>query len=148
MSCQRIVRGLPITLATLLLSCVQPAWAAGQMFETDLDPFAFTPVTRANVVGIGKVSATLDGNTLTITGKFSELSSAATGAHLRMGLAMGVPGPVIGELTVTHESGGTISGTVTLNEAQVAALRHSAVYVQLESVKTPDGTLWGWFEPH
>jgi hypothetical protein len=148
MSRQRIVRRLPIALAALLLYSVHPVSAAEQVFETELDPFAFTPATRANVVGIGNVSATLDGTTLTITGKFSDLASPATGAHLRMGIAMGVPGPVIGELTVAHEPAGAISGKVTLNAAQIAALRQSAIYVQLESVKASDGTLWGWLEAH
>jgi hypothetical protein len=89
----------------------------------------------------------LDGDTLTVTGKFSELSSPATAAHLRMGLAMGVPGPEIGELTLSHEAKGEISGKLTLNPAQIAALKASAVYVQLDSVKAPGGTLWGWLEP-
>jgi hypothetical protein len=63
-----------------------------------------------------------------------------------MGLAMGVPGPVIGELSVTQGPNGVISGKVTLNDEQIAALQHSALYVQLESVKAPNGNLWGWLE--
>ena len=59
---------------------------------------------------------------------------------------MGVPGPVISELSVTQSPNGVISGKVTLNDEQVAALQHNALYVQLESVKAPNGNLWGWLE--
>jgi len=118
------------------------------VFEGELDPFAFTPATRANVVGVGTVSATLNGSTLSVTGTFSDLSSPATAAHLRMGLAMGVPGPVIAELSVAHEVKGAISAKIALSPAQIAALRANSVYVQLDSVKAPDGTLWGWLEAH
>jgi len=63
-----------------------------------------------------------------------------------MGLAMGVPGAVIGELTVSHEVAGTFTGKVMLNDTQLAGLRRNAVYVQIDSVKAPDGNLWGWLE--
>jgi hypothetical protein len=142
----RRFHGAPVALAATLVLALAPAWAAAPAFQGELDPCPSTPATRANVVGIGTVSAALDGDTLTITGTFSELSSPATTAHLRMGLAMGVPGPVIGELRVPHELAGAISGTVTLSPEQINALRRNSVYVQIESVKAPDGNLWAWLE--
>jgi len=33
-----------------------------------------------------------------------------------------------------------------LNDTQLAGLRRNAVYVQIDSVKAPDGNLWGWLE--
>jgi hypothetical protein len=149
MSCERRNHRAPIALAALLVLSLSPAWAAAPTFEGAFDPCPSTPATRANVVGTGTVSAFLNGDTLTITGTFAELSSSATSAHLRMGLAMGVPGAVIGTLTVPHEVAGAISGTVTLSAEQLTALRRSSVYVQIESAKAPDGTLWAWLEaPH
>jgi hypothetical protein len=147
MSRQRRICRSQVAAAALLLLSLTPARGAELAFQGELDPFAFTPATRADVVGVGDVSAVLDGDTLTVTGKFSELSSPATAAHLRMGLAMGVPGPEIGELSIAHEAKGEISGKLSLTPAQVAALKASAVYVQLDSVKAPGGALWGWLEP-
>ena len=86
--------------ATLALLLATPALAAG--YEAQLDPTPFDATTRADVIGsIGAVTATLDGNTLTVHGNFSNLTSAATGASFRIGLAKGVPGDAIGTLTVS-----------------------------------------------
>lgn len=102
--------------------------------------------TRDNVVGMGTISATLTGNQLTIRGDFSGLSSAATGAFLRLGAAMGVPGQRIGELAVTKAQAGQISGTIKLNAAAVAALNHNGLYVELDSAKAPEGNSWAWLQ--
>jgi hypothetical protein len=149
MSRERWTHRAPIALGAMLVLSLMPAWAAAPAFQGEFDPCPSTPATRANVLGGGMVSASLDGDTLTITGTFADLSSPATSAHLRMGLAMGVPGAVIGELSVPHEITGAISGKVTLSPDQLAALRRSSVYVQIESAKAPDGNLWAWLEaPH
>jgi CHRD domain len=137
---------VPGVLLALLLCSLTPAWAAAPGFQAELDPVAFTRANRDNVAGIGNVAGNLDGHTLVIAGNFSGLASPASSAHLRIGLAMGVPGPAIAELEATHEVSGVISGKVTLTDEQVARLHHSAVYVQLESVKAPEGNLWGWLE--
>ena len=39
-----------------------------------------------------------------------------------MGLAMGVPGATVGELTATHAAKGEISGSIRLNSAEITAL--------------------------
>jgi len=135
----------PLIVAMLMSSWI-PAGAAAPGFKAELDPVAFTLANRDNVAGIGNVEGSLDGHSLNITGNFSGLPSPATSAHLRIGLAMGVPGPVISELSVTQSPNGVISGKVTLNDEQVAALQHNALYVQLESVNAPNGNLWGWLE--
>ncbi|HXS08040.1 MAG TPA: CHRD domain-containing protein [Rhizomicrobium sp.] len=102
--------------------------------------------TRDNVVGIGMVEATLAGDRLTISGRFSDLSSPAIGAQLRMGLALGVPGPKIGDLIVTKADAGEISGTVKLSPAAIAALKNNALYVEIDSAKAPEGNSWAWLE--
>jgi hypothetical protein len=142
-----LTRGAPIVLlVTLLVLPLTPVGAAAPTFQGVFDPCPSTPATRANVVGTGTVSASLEGNKLRIAGTFSDLSSPATTAQLRTGLAMGVPGPVIGELRVPHQFTGSISGVVTLSPKQIAALRESSIYVQIESAKAPDGAIWAWLE--
>lgn len=133
-----------LTVAILLL-LAGPALAAG--YEAQLDPAPFDATTRADVIGsIGAVTATRDGDRLTVTGTFSNLASNATAASLRIGLAKGVPGPAIGPLTVNHDRQGQVSGTVTLTPDQAAALDRQVVYVRIDSEKAPDGNLQGWLE--
>ena len=132
--------------AAVLAVCIGPALAADTSFTTELDPVAHTPAERANVMGIGQVKAELAGTRLSVSGTFSGLPSPATAAQLRMGTAMGVPGPVIGDLNVTNSTKGSISGSVTLSSVQIAALGKNALYVQLDSARAPDGNLWGWLQ--
>lgn len=122
------------------------AGAADGRYQGDLDPFPHDNSTRDAVIGTGTVSAILAGNTLTVTGTFAGLSSPATAAHLQMGMAMGVPGPRIGELSATQARDGEISGKVKLTPAAIAALNKGGLYVQLDSVKAADGNSWGWLE--
>ncbi len=144
----RIAFAAVLAWAGILAISVGPAWGKEPAFQGEFDPCPFTPATRANVAGSGKFAASLDGPKLTITGTFSQLASPATGAHLRMGLAMGVPGPVIADLSVAHEVAGSLSGTVVLSPQQLLALNHSALYIQIDSAKAPEGNLWGWLETH
>ena len=130
--------------AAMLLVCA-PAWAAD--YEAQLDPAPFDASTRADIIGsIGQVRATLDGNTLTVNGTFKDMTSPATGASLRMGLLKGVLGDAIAPLTVTRTAQGSVSGSVQLNPAQIAALNREAVYVRIDSEKAPEGNLQGWLE--
>ena len=139
---------MPRLRAALLMLAVltAPSTAMAQQFQGDLDPAPHDFSNRDDVVGIGIVSATLSGTTLTITGNFTGLSSPATAAHLKMGLAMGVPGATIGELNATHAVKGEISGSIKLTSAQITALRKRALYIQLDSVKGKDGNSWAWLE--
>jgi hypothetical protein len=130
-------------VAALLLAT--PALAAG--YEAQLDPTPFDATSRADVIdSIGAVTATLDGNTLTVHGNFSNLTSPATGASFRIGLAKGVPGDAIGTLTVSHARQGEITGSIKLNSAQKAALDRQSLYIRIDSEKAPDGNLQGWLE--
>lgn len=137
--------GLLGVAAALLLATVP---ACAEDFETQLDPAPFDASTRADVLGsIGQVTATLNGSTLTINGTFQDMTSAATGASVRIGLAKGVLGEAIGPLTATHAPQGAVSGSVQLNAAQVEALHREAIYVRVDSEKAADGNLQGWLEP-
>src|ERR1700750_2362453 len=134
-----------VICAITALLLAGPALAA--TYEAELDPAPFDATNRADVIGsIGNATATLDGNTLTVKGTFSNLKSPATTGSFRIGLAKGVPGDAIGSLTVEHARQGSFSGTITLTAAQVAALNRESLYVRIDSEKSPDGNLQGWLE--
>lgn len=136
-------RILMCAAAALLLAA--PAFAAS--YEAQLDPAPFDATTRADVIeSIGSVTATLEGSTLTVQGKFSNFTSPATGGSFRIGLAKGVPGDAIGTLTVEHARQGSFSGTIRLTSAQIAALKKEALYVRIDSEKAPEGNVQGWLE--
>jgi hypothetical protein len=56
----------------------------------------------------------------------------------------GMRGTRIGDLTVSGETSGTISGSLELTREQIADLAASRFYIQLHSQKAPEGNLWGW----
>ena len=103
--------------------------------------------TRADRSGGGSVTATLDGNMLTLQGSFNGLLAVPMGAHLRMGSLPGVRGPLVADLTITQELTGTLSGKLQLNAQQFEALRKGGLYVEIDSDKAPEGDLWGWLMP-
>jgi hypothetical protein len=100
---------------------------------------------RDAVAGSGSASALLAGTKLTINGTFGGLRSPATAARLHSGLATGVRGAPVGELTVSKAMSGTITGSLDLTPDQVQSLRKGRLYIQISSEKAPDGNLWGWF---
>ena len=105
-------------------------------------------VARDIILGEGRVSATLDGSTLRITGNFTGLSSPATAAKLGVAQGFGIPTTeFFATLTPTNGQAGSISGTLTLTPAQVAAVNGKQLFLQLNTVRGTDGALWGWFEP-
>ena len=119
-------------------------------FKVRLSPVASDATMRATVAGAGSASATLNGARLTITGSFEGLKSAATIAQIHSGVATGVRGPFILDLTVSKAgagTSGTISGSFELTPAQATSLRRGQLYIQIHSEKAPDGNLWGWLLP-
>lgn len=133
--------------AAAALLWAAPAWAAN--FEAQLDPAPFNATSRAIVIeSEGQVTATLEGRTLSVRGTFSNLSSPATAASFRVGLAKGVLGDAIGgTLTVTPATQGSVAGSIKLTSAQLAALNKQSLYIRIDSEKAPDGHLQGWLEP-
>jgi hypothetical protein len=137
---------LSAALALLVLNA-SPTLAAGS-YTLSLDPVAYDNTTRDVIVGEGHLTAMLDGNTLTVSGNFSGLSSPATTAKLGLGLDFGIPATeFFANLTPTAAQAGSISGTLILTPAQVAALNKRQLFLELYTVKGTDGSLWGWFEP-
>jgi cytoskeletal protein CcmA (bactofilin family) len=133
--------------AIVLLLSGGAVQAAVEKYQLELRPAARTDATRLLAVGDGTADVMVDGNKLTINGKFGGMASAATDAHLCIGEGIGTRGTCdAGELTVTKDKSGTVSGTLTLNAKQLAALPAGRLYVQINSVGSPApaGNLWGW----
>lgn len=136
--------GLPMAAQTGQSRSRQTQAKTGQTFSTRLSPVAMDVAMRANISGVGSVSAALSGNRLSISGTFEGLKSPAASARLYQGLATGVPGTAAFDLTVSHAVSGNISGEVELTPDQLEALKKGRFYVQIGSEKAPDGNLWGW----
>jgi len=96
------------------------------------------------IAGSGAVAAALKNRTLTVSGTFKGLKSAATIVQLHRSPNRGIRGPAFADLTATAAASGEISGSVELTAAQVEDLEKGRLYVQLHSEKAPDGNLWGW----
>jgi hypothetical protein len=121
---------------------------AQSRYEARLSATAETLETRDDLAGVGRARASLEGDQLTVTAEYQGLPSNATGAELRQGYAIGAPSDtVVGPLTVSGGHQGAVSGTLTLNKAQLAAMKAGWMYVQIDSEKAPDGHLWGWLLP-
>lgn len=129
----------------LLLAC-NAALAAPEAYQISLGPVARSNATHLLAVGRGAADVTLDGNNLSINGKFDGLASPATDAHLCQGAGIGVQGICTNDLVVSQSPSGSVSGIIALNAKQMTALRAGQLYVQINSQKAPApaGNLWGW----
>jgi hypothetical protein len=135
---------MKIMLALVGVSAMLLAQNAEERFKTRLSPVGIEAAKRAEITGSGSVSAVLAGAKLSISGTFDGMQGAATAAHVQQGVATGVRGPVIGDLEVSHATGGNVTGTITLTPEQVESLRKGKLYIQIHSEKAPEGNLWGW----
>lgn len=134
--------------AALVGATIPLAAQSGEKFTARLAWVPTTGADRPNVKGKGSATGVLTGRKLVITGSFEGLVGPATVARLHQGVAKGARGNPIVDLTVVKATGGTLSGSVDLTQAQVDALRQGKLYIQLHSEKgvAPDGSnLWGWF---
>lgn len=133
----------------ILVLCCGVAEAAPLGYGVHLGPAARTNVNRLVAVGRGSAEVVVDGNRLTVNGKFGGMISPATDAHLCVSQGIGVPGNCGPELEVTKDTSGTLAGTIALNARQMTALPAGQLYIQINSVKAPapGGNLWGWMLP-
>ena len=138
---------LAFTLAAL--TAVSPAAGArAQEVEHYGERLSRMPVdlrTTSTIAGEGSVTAELAGDELTITVRFSGLTSGVTAAHVhnapvarRGGVAFAV------DLGGATGAAGEIIDTVTLTDDQIAELRGERYYVQIHSESNPGGELRGW----
>ena len=118
--------------------------AAAEKYQVYLSPMPFNDATQPIMQGKGTASATLEGDTLTISGSFTGLTGPATKAHLSLSRGPGIPGNPVVDLTLTGDVAGKVTGQTKLNPSQLAALRSRKLYIQIDSEKVPSGHLWGW----
>jgi hypothetical protein len=132
-------------LLVLTMAC---AWSltaqAPETFKARLSPVPVDAKTRADITGVGSVTATLAGAKLSITGSFEGLRSQALDAKLHQGPATGVRGPAILDVTIPHATSGALSASLNLTPQQIESLKKGQLYLQIDSEKAPDGNLWGW----
>ena len=135
--------------AVLVVSAVvwfAPSGAAQnpERFRSRLTTVPMDGGMRNTVAGSGSATAALAGATLAITGTFEGLRSPATAARLHSGVATGVRGAAVAELTVSKATKGTLTGSINLTPEQFKGLREGRLYIELASEKAPEGNLWGW----
>ena len=113
-------------------------------YQAYLSPMPHNDATHANFSGKGVAVATLDGDTMSLSGTFTGLASAATKAHICLSMAAGIPGKPIFDIIAPSVGEGKVAGIFKLNKDQIAALQKGQVYIQIDSEKAPNGNLWGW----
>lgn len=135
----------------------------GQLLPS-ADDYSMAFLTGANenpsvmTPAIGGVAATLSGNTLTVSGSFSNLQGTIAteiqgGAHIHTGLA-GRNGPIAFPLTleINDDQTGAVlpaAGNVfTLSDEQVAALDMQMLYVNIHSEFERSGEIRGQLLPY
>ena len=138
----RLGRKLPSILIVTFLPFVTNIQAQ-EVYRARLSPMPTTPQTVTTILGEGEVILTLNGNSLTVDGTFTGMSSAATGAHIHNG-PPAQPGPVIHTLEVSQSTNGSVNGTISLTNEQVEALANNEFYIQIHSESNPPGELRGW----
>ncbi len=140
----RIKKRLTAAVVTVLCFALCLTLAAAEKYQVYLSPMPFNDATQPIMQGKGTASATLDGDTLSISGTFTGLSGPATKARLSVSRGPGIHGNALADLTLTGDVAGKVTGQVKLDPSQLVALRGRRLYIQIDSEKAPSGHLWGW----
>lgn len=130
-------------MGTFLLATVY----AQELFTTRLTMMPIDEVNRGLVTGEGSASASLDDDTLIITGTFTGLQGPATAARLHESLNRGIRGPAVYDLEAEAATEGAFSGEIELTSDQVELLLDGRLYITIYSQTAPEGNLWGWLLP-
>ncbi|WPB76264.1 CHRD domain-containing protein [Archangium violaceum] len=134
-----------------LAGCGSKSWVA----TTQLSGANEVPPTAAPATTMGIATATLDGNTLTVTGTFTGLQSnlqVASGtesaAHVHQG-AQGTNGPVVLDLTITtsDQRNGSYTGTKNLSNDEQESFKGGLFYINVHTTGNPNGEIRGQFIP-
>lgn len=140
-----MTRTLTGLLAAALLIAAPLSAQGVRTYSSRLSPM---PVAAYNpdIVGTGRVTATVTGNKLVIDGTYQGLASPATQAKLMKSSRPGVRGDTLFDLRVSGGTSGTITGIIDLTNAQLQEIAAGRYYVQLHSEKAAEGNLWGWLQ--
>lgn len=132
-------------LALLIAVLSFASLGAAEKYQVYLSAMPFNDATQPIMTaGKASASATLDGDTLSISGTFTGLPGRATKARLCLSRGPGIPGDPVMDLTLTGDVTGKVTGQIKLDASQLAALRGRRLYIQIDSEKAPSGHLWGW----
>lgn len=119
--------------------------------DTDLTGGEEVPPVTTSAQGTAK--AELDGDELTVTGSFANLSSdlfpvAGSAAHVH-NAPRGQNGGIVFNLEVisTDSRSGTFRGSKTLSDAEKEAFENGDFYVNVHTANFNGGELRGQFEP-
>ena len=96
-------RRLALVVGLGLVLGVATGVAAAERYQVYLSPMPFNDATQPMMQGKGTATATLDGETLSISGSFAGLSGPATKAHLSLSRGPGIPGASIVDLTLAGD---------------------------------------------
>lgn len=119
--------------------------AAAEKYQVYLSAMPFNDATQPLMtMGKGSATATLEGDTLSISGTFTGLPARATKARLSLSRGPGIPGNPVVDLTLAGDVTGKVAGQIKLDPSLLAALRSRKLYIQIDSEKVPSGHLWGW----
>ncbi len=143
---KKIGLAIAISILTLVLTACPPTQAAPEeiTFTATLNGAAEVPANVSQATGA--VTAVLKGDKLTITGTYTGLAGAPTGAHIHGPAATGANAGVVVAITTTAgaaPTAGTISGSFTLSAAQIADLKASMYYINVHTSKYGSGEIRG-----
>jgi hypothetical protein len=144
---QMILRRMGLSAGRLVPACLALLLSGPVVAQDFAARLGRTPVdtrTQSSTTGRGEADAHLDGDRLTITGRFAGMQGPATAANLHIGQAVGVRGPIVQTIEVTAAAEGDLKGTIRLSAEQIAALKAGRLYIQVNSESAPEGNLWGW----
>lgn len=139
-----MTRRFALLLACAAVVAAATAGAQARQYRARLAPVPLDVAMQATIAGAGSVTGTLAGSTLTLSGTYKDLRTAATVVRLHRGPRIAMRGPAIAELKASGGTAGTISGTIELTKEQLEDLSNARLYIQLHSEKAPEGNLWGW----
>jgi hypothetical protein len=132
------------TIALAICGALVTTAHAQEPFTARLTMMPIDEVNRGLVTGEGSASASLDDETLSITGSFTGLRGPATVARLHESLDRGIRGPALYDLTIEAATEGAVSGEIELTPDQVELLLDGRLYITIYSQTAPEGNLWGW----
>ncbi len=144
---------IAVVAAAALAACapVRPDPVEPTSFEVQLAGDNEVPAVATTATGT--VEATLDGNTLTLSGSFEGLESdllpiAGSPAHVHLGAA-GENGPVVFIIDVesTDQRSGTLSLQVELDTEQRQQFLNNRFYVNIHTEGNPAGELRAQLDP-
>ena len=132
------------TTALVLSLALAVAQAAPGPLRARLSPVPTDLAMQETIAGLGDVTATLAGSTLSLEGSYRGLRSNATSVRVYESPRPGLRGPLVGEFASGGGTTGRFKGTVSLTREQATAFARGLLYVQVQSEQAPDGNLWGW----